>query len=101
MFRYFIDGNEFTTQNYFEIPINQISSPNEQTPAFEDLKNKIKFWCLKGWLLHRLTGPAVIRSDGYKEFWLNGKYYKNVKDWLSDHPNQDETFQKEMLEKYT
>jgi hypothetical protein len=98
MFRYFVDGNEFTKKNYFEIPINKVSSPNENTPAFE--YDDLTYWCKKGNIWHRLTGPAYISSDGREDFYLNGKKYENVTDWLKEHPNQDETFQKEMLEKY-
>jgi hypothetical protein len=100
-FVFYIEGNEFTTQNFWKVPINQVSSPNDETPAIENLRTGHKFWCEKGWKFHRLTGPAVITGDGYKKFCLNGEYYENVRDWLKEHPNQDETFQKEMLEKYT
>lgn len=101
-FVFYIEGNEFTTKEYYKIPINQVSSPNdENTPAFEDLRTGYKFWCEKGWKIHRLTGPAVIGSNKTYEFWLNGEYYENVRDWLSEHSNQDETFQKEMLLKYS
>lgn len=28
--------------------------------------------------LHRENGPAVILADGTEQYWLNGKYYKNI-----------------------
>jgi hypothetical protein len=102
MFVYYIDGKKFTTKKINKIPDNVISTPDENTPALENLLNGFKIWCLKGDIFHRLNGPAVIRSDGTKEFYLNGKYYgKNIHDWLKHHPNQDNTFQVEMLLKYT
>jgi hypothetical protein len=98
-FTYYINGEKFTTDNYREIPEYEISSPNEQTPAYER-SDGIKFWCKKGHILHRLTGPTCISPDGYY-FYLNNKIYYNVKDWLKDHPNQTNAFQVEMLLKYT
>ncbi len=98
---YYIDGEKFTNDNANEIPFREISSPNEQTPTFEDLETGHKFWCLKGWYWHRLTGPARIWPDGSYSFWLNDHAYKNVNDWLKEHPNQDNTFQVEMLLKYS
>jgi hypothetical protein len=36
-------------------------------------------WMGKYGNLHRLTGPAVIRSDGSIEWWINGFRYYNFK----------------------
>lgn len=41
-----------------------------------------KFWYKDG-LLHRLTGPAVIYSNGLSEYWINGRRY-SLKTWVSD-----------------
>jgi hypothetical protein len=98
---YYIDGKKFTTDKTHEIPLSKISSPDENTPAYENLETGYTVWCLKNCRWHRLTGPAVINSDGSEQFWLNDHAYKNVKDWLKDHPNQDNAFQIEMLLKYT
>jgi hypothetical protein len=98
---YFIDGEKYKTNNYVDIPLYDISSPDENTPAFENLEIGRKIWCEKDWKLHRLTGPAIIDKDGKERFYLNGLYYENIHDWLKDHPNQDNTFQIEMLLKYT
>jgi hypothetical protein len=98
---YYVDGEKFTTDKTHEIPLSKISSPDENTPAWENLSTGKKYWCNKGLFLHRLTGPAVINSDGQEHFWLNDNAYKNVHDWLKDHPNQDNAFQVEMLLKYT
>ena len=99
---YYIDGEKFTTDTKNEIPRNEISSPDEITPALENLSTGVKIWGKKGFIWHRLTGPGIILSDGKKEFYLNDKcYFRNVKDWLADHPNQDNAFQVEMLLKYS
>jgi hypothetical protein len=89
MIVYYVDGEKFTTENYDEISIRKISSPNENTPAWENLKTGEKLWMKKGFVRHRLTGPAEITSDGREEFWLYKKYYENVKDWINNHPNPD------------
>lgn len=34
---------------------------------------------------HRTNGPARMWQDGFKEYWLNGIYYKNIKsddEWI-------------------
>jgi hypothetical protein len=31
---------------------------------------------------------------------MNDNLYENVNDWLKEHPNQDEVFKKEMLERW-
>jgi hypothetical protein len=95
---YYIDGEKFISDKvlWFEI-----SSPNEQTPALENLITGVKEWVVKGYTYHRLTGPAYIASNGTKYFYLNGKRYENIHDWLKDHPNQDNSFQIEMLLKYS
>ena len=88
MLIYYIDGEKFISDDV-HIPWLEISSPNENTPAFEHLEIDYKYWCEKGYKRHRLIGPAHIRSDGSKFFFLNGKKYKNVKEWIKDHPNPD------------
>jgi hypothetical protein len=101
MIIYYINGEKFTSENYDDIPWLDISSPDENTPAYEDLETGQKIWCEKnnGW--HRLTGPAYSWPTGREEFYLNGTRYKKVKDWLKVHPYQDNAFQVEMLLKYT
>jgi hypothetical protein len=89
MYVYYIDGEKFKTKYYSKILFINVSSLNEQTPAIEGLADGFKFWCEKEINYHRLTGPARIWSDGTKEFYLNGKYYENIHDWLKDHPNPD------------
>jgi hypothetical protein len=85
---YYVDGERYTTDDFDNVPFDKISSPDEITPAYEDLSDGYKFWCLK-YKLHRLTGPAVIFSDGNKWFCLNDIKYENVCDWIKDHPNPD------------
>jgi hypothetical protein len=97
---YYINGEKFTTEHKI-IPWDDISSPNENTPAYEDLNTGHNIWCLKTYKLHRLNGPAVNWRNHDVWFWLNGKYYKDIHAWLKEHPNQDNTFQIEMLLKYT
>jgi hypothetical protein len=86
---YYIDGEKFTTNKLGNIPDTYVCSPDEQTPAWENTLNGLKYWCLKGRIFHRLTAPAVIRSDGLEQFWLNGKHYNNIREWIKDHPNPD------------
>jgi hypothetical protein len=57
---YYIDSEKFTTDDWDGIPWDKISSPDEQTPAWENLITGEKIWCLKGNKFHRLTGPATI-----------------------------------------
>jgi hypothetical protein len=57
---YYIDGEKFIAENYGEISGLKISSPDENTPAFENLKTGFKFWCEINEQIHRLTGPAEI-----------------------------------------
>jgi hypothetical protein len=87
---YYIDGKRFITKNFNHIPKNLISSPNDETPAYEDLENGYKIWSKNDWRWHRLTGPANIDSDGDKSYWLDGRYYStDIGAWIKDHPNPD------------
>jgi hypothetical protein len=85
---YYIDGENFTTEHKI-IPWDYISSPNEETPAYENTLTGEKFWCKKGRIWHRLTGPAIIHSNGSEWFYLNDIFYENIHDWLKEHPNPD------------
>jgi hypothetical protein len=86
---YYIDDEKFTTDDKNEIPWEEISSPNEDTPAIQQLNSKYKLWCKKGFIGHRLTGVALIRTDGTEYFYLNDKRYENIKEWINNHPNPD------------
>jgi hypothetical protein len=86
---YYIDGKKFTADNYFDIPHYDTSSPNENTPAIENLSNGSKVWCKKGYIYHRLTGPAVITNDGEENFYINDRCYFDIQTWLKVHPNPD------------
>jgi hypothetical protein len=92
---YYVDGEKFITNLIRNVPWDEISSFNEETPALEDLSDGYKEWCLKGRIRHRLTGPAVIwpNANNVKDFYLNENYYKSVRDWINDHPNSDLYFQ--------
>jgi hypothetical protein len=98
---YYINGEKFTSDNVDEIPFYKISSLDENTPAFENIRTGHRFWCLKGDKWHRLNGPAYICPDGKEDFYLNDKHYENIQEWLRNHPIQDNAFQVEMLLKYT
>jgi hypothetical protein len=87
MIIYYVDGKKFVTKIYDDIPWLDISSPDENTPAYENKITGDRVWCMINLIRHRLTGPARMYSDGTEEFYLNGKCYENVKDWLKDHPN--------------
>ena len=69
---YYINGEKYITVYSKKIPFHDISAPDENTPAFENLKTEFKIWCEKSWFCHRLTGPAIISDN--KQFYLNGKY---------------------------
>jgi hypothetical protein len=87
---YYVDGEKFTTDDYDEVPKYDVSSPDENTPAYESLEIGTKVWCKKGWRLYRLIGPAVVYINGDYNFWLDGKYYgKDINAWLKNHPNPD------------
>jgi hypothetical protein len=86
---YYVDGEKFITDSYDAILVSEISSPDENTPAYEVLETGQKLWCEKGWRWHRLTGPARICFNGRDEFWLNDKLYENIQEWLKEHPNPD------------
>jgi hypothetical protein len=86
---YYIDGKKYTTNNFYKIPLDNISSLNENTPAFENLLNGYRFWCSKDRILHRLTGTALIYHDKSEYFYLNDKSYVNIKEWINNHPNPD------------
>jgi hypothetical protein len=101
MIVYYIDGKKFTTKDYYKIPHDKICSLNEETPAWEDLITGEKLWCKEKNCWHRLTGPAFIDNDGKEYFWLIGKFYENIHNWLKEHPNQVNAFQVEMLLKYS
>jgi hypothetical protein len=89
---YYVDGKEYKTDYYSNVPWDDISSPDENTPAIENLKTRFKFWCLKRINYHRLTGPSRIWANGDKWFCLNGKKYETIKEWIKDHPNPDMYF---------
>ncbi len=65
-----------------KIPWLRISSPDDNTPALEDLSDGYKFWCLKGYVWHRLTGPAEIYPNGNLLYGLNGRIFRNIKGWI-------------------
>jgi hypothetical protein len=100
---YYIDGEKFIVDDWFKIEnmLFDFSSPNEETPAWENLETGKKVWCLKGYRYHRLTGPAIYWASGDYSFGLYGIFYDDIYDWLKIHPNQDNSFQIEMLLKYT
>jgi hypothetical protein len=100
-YRYYVNGEKFTTDDPNDMPLYEISSPDENTPAFEDLESSHKVWCEKDYIWHRLTGPAVIWPNEKYSFCLNNKIYDNVHDWLKDHPIQDNAFQVEMILKWS
>jgi hypothetical protein len=83
MFIFYIDGRKLVSDNYEDILWGFISSPDENTPAFEDLTTNEKLWCEKGFIMHRLDGPARLWSDETMLFYINDKcYFSNIHDWL-------------------
>jgi hypothetical protein len=47
MFIYYIDNEKLTTDNDNTIPFDNISSPDENTAALENLNSQYKLWCEK------------------------------------------------------
>ncbi len=87
---YYIDGVKYLIENINKkIPWLRISSPDENTPALEDLSNGYKFFCEINEQIHRLTGPAEIYPDGNLLYGLNGRIFRNVNAWLKHHPNPE------------
>jgi hypothetical protein len=99
-FVYFINNQKVETDDFDSIPFDKISSPNEHIPGFQDNKTLHQTWTKENQVLHRLTGPAIFYSNGVNEFWLNGIYFETVNAWLDEHPNQDESFKKEMINRW-
>jgi hypothetical protein len=91
---YYIDSEKFTTDYCDNIPWDKISSPSEETPAFENLETGQKIWCEIRDRWHRLTGPARILPNETCQFYLNGKRYETIKEWIEDHPEPDLYFHK-------
>ena len=42
--------------------------------------NDDKYWFING-KLHRTDGPAVVYTNGYKEWWINDKEY-SFSEWI-------------------
>jgi hypothetical protein len=79
MIVYYVNNKKYTHEDNNFVPWNEISSPDENTPAYENLKTGYKVWCEKGRIFHRLTGVALIRADKSEHFYLNDQPYENVK----------------------
>jgi hypothetical protein len=69
-------------------------------PAVIDLDDDIYYYCKYG-KYHRLDGPAIHGEPFSDKWYLYGKQYENVKDWLKHHPNQENTFQTTMTLRYS
>jgi hypothetical protein len=44
-----------------------------------------EIYCDENGFYSRLDGPAIIRSNGSEEYWLNGKRFKDIKsdeEWM-------------------
>jgi hypothetical protein len=120
MFYYKINDEIKSCKKYSEIPFNHLTIENESTHwkvtadgTYYYNKKKIHrknlpariddlFVCYyENNRPHKEDGPALMFHNGYYSFWLCGKNYLNVKDWLTYHPNQDNVFQIEMLLRYS
>jgi hypothetical protein len=87
---YYIDGTKHLVEiRNKKIPWKEISSPDEYTPALEDLSDGYKFYCEINEQIHRLTGPAEIYPNKRLLYGLNGRVFNNVNDWLKHHPNPE------------
>jgi hypothetical protein len=98
-YRYTTKEGQFETNDYKEIPFNELHSLNDE-PSYENLLNGWKEWYFEG-KIHRETGPAQYWSNGNYDFWLNHIKYENVNSWLRDNPNKEIEFQAFMRLKYT
>jgi hypothetical protein len=57
---------------------------NEIEYIIYEYDNENEYWFLNN-QLHRENGPAIIHSDGSKEYWLNDIHYPDVesdKEWI-------------------
>jgi hypothetical protein len=86
---YYIDEKKFTTNEWENLPHYDISSLDENTPAYENTLTCNKVWCKRGSIWHRLTGPAYIGHDKSEQFWLDNNYYPTKREWVANHPNPD------------
>ena len=57
-------------------------------------KDGVKFYCIED-KAHRLDGPAVIRSNGLEEYWINNEYL--TKEEFEVHPDRLKYLGKEYL----
>jgi hypothetical protein len=97
----YVDGEEINSNDINELPgIFELCSPDDETPALINRKLGFSLWCKKGWIWHRENGPAAMFVDGTKVYWYNHRQFRTIQDFLKHHPNQDEAFQKEMLERW-
>jgi len=67
-------------------------------PAVE-YTNGYKQWCING-VLHREDGPAVIFSNGFKKWYFNGCFYETKEDYfdaLSDEAKAKCLFSEDFL----
>jgi hypothetical protein len=64
----------------------------DDLPSMERPYAEYKVWYENG-KRHRLTGPATIHRAGC-DYWIEGKYYETVKEWINNHPTPDLYFHK-------
>lgn len=62
--------NDYDEHILFELRTQFLLSISESRPIRYE---QVIIWIDSDQNLHRLDGPAVIRSDGYSEHWINGK----------------------------
>jgi hypothetical protein len=62
----------------------------EQSDGSYRTRHGTKSWYNKEGRLHRDDGPAIIYTDGYVSWWLNGERY-TYKEWFRFTPITDET----------
>ena len=65
----------------FSIPISKEPVVNYEMETKEEIRVETNRWGTKYYynekrLFHRLDGPAIEGSSGYKEWWQNGKLHR-------------------------
>jgi len=76
---YWLNGKSLTEQQFIEKTsnpktVNKANKKSDSTMIVDEYGTN--WWRNKENKLHRTDGPAVIKKDGYKSWWINGKKHR-------------------------
>lgn len=76
---YWLNGKSLTKQQFIEKTsspktVNKTNKKSDSTMIVDEYGTK--WWRNKENKLHRTDGPAVIKKDGYKSWWIHGKKHR-------------------------